>query len=182
TRTPRSGSAGEGTMAKLIILRGNQHHVFELTADPTSVGRAPDNALWLEDPGLSRRHCEFRRSAGQWLMRDLDTFNRSFANNLSVTEHTLCAGDRIQLGATVLYFVPDESEAREAHPAKTTPGTGVDDAHLATSRRLRNFSALIEITKVLNSELDMANILETIVDKGVGLVQAERGFLVLVHA
>src|SRR5262249_44244596 len=55
------------------------------------------------------------------------------------------------------------------------------DAHLATSRRLRNFSALIEITKVLNSELDMANILETIVDKGVELVKAERGFLVLVH-
>jgi adenylate cyclase len=87
-------------LAKLIILGGDQHRVFELTDDPTSVGRAPDN--------LSRRHCEFRRSAAQWLLCDLGSFNGSFANNLLVSEHTLRSGDRIQLGSTVLYFVPDE--------------------------------------------------------------------------
>ena len=95
-------------MAKLIILGGDQHRVFELTDGPTSVGRAPDNVLWLDDPGLSRRHCEFRRSGAQWLLRDLGSFNGSFVNNLLVTEHTLRSGDRIQLGSTVLYFVPDE--------------------------------------------------------------------------
>src|SRR5262249_30000831 len=44
-----------------------------------------------------------------------------------------------------------------------------------------NFAALIEITKALNSELDKAKVLETIVDKGVELIKAERGFLILVQ-
>ncbi len=167
-------------MAKLIILRGEQHRVFELNDDPTSVGRAPDNTLWLDDPALSRLHCEFRRSGARWLLRDLGSFNGSFVNDVLVTEHALRSGDHVQLGSTVLYFVPDESAARAVPPAKTAPATGVD-AQLATSRKLRNFAALIEITKALNSELDKAKVLETIVDKGVELIKAERGFLILVH-
>ena len=169
-------------MAKLIILRGDQHRVFELTDDPTSVGRAPDNMLWLDDPGLSRRHCEFRRSGAYWLLRDLGSFNGSFVNSLLVTEHTLRSGDRVQLGSTMLYFVPDEGpDDGLASAAYGAPPTQDEDTQRATSHKLRNFAALIEITKALNSELDKAKILETIVDKGVELIKAERGFLILVH-
>ena len=71
-------------LAKLITLGGDQHRVFELTDDPSSVGRAPDYMLWLDDPGLSRRHRQFRRSGAQWLLRDLSSFNGSFVNNLLV--------------------------------------------------------------------------------------------------
>ena len=165
-------------MAKLIILCGDRHRVFELEDDPTSVGRAPDNMLWLDDPGLSRRHCEFRRRGSEWLLRDLGSFNGSFVNNLLVTEHALRSGDRVQLGSTVLYFEPDERTAGAA--PKTAPATDDDTQH-ATSHKLRNFAALIEITKALNSELDKAKVLETIVDKGVELISAERGFLILVQ-
>ena len=166
-------------MAKLIILRGEQHQVFELS-DDTSVGRAPDNKLWLDDPGLSRRHCEFRRNGEQWLLHDLGSFNGSFVNSLMVTEHPLRSGDRIQLGSTVLYFVPDEDPGQG--PVRADPKTvETTETVRATSHKLRNFAALIEITKVLNSELDKAAVLETIVDKGVELIQAERGFLILVQ-
>jgi len=169
-------------VAKLIILRGDQHRVFELSADPTSVGRAPDNMLWLDDPGLSRRHCEFQRSGGQWRLRDLGSFNGSFVNNLSVTEHMLRSGDRVQLGSVVLYFVPDEGTHQDLDvPADETVQAESQRAQRATSHKLRNIAALIETTKALNSELDKTKILETIVDKGVELIQAERGFLILVH-
>jgi adenylate cyclase len=167
-------------LAKLIILHGDQHQVFELSDHTTSVGRAPVNRLWLDDPGLSRRHCEFRRVGQQWLMRDLGSFNGSFVNNLAVTEHTLRAGDRIQLGATVLYFVPDES-AGVTSPAAKAELAESKNAQRATSQKLRNITALIETTKALNTELDKAKILETIVDKGVQLIEAERGFLILVQ-
>jgi adenylate cyclase len=171
-------------VAKLIILHGDQHRVFELSADPTSVGRAPDNMLWLDDPGLSRRHCEFQRSGRQWRLRDLGSFNGSFVNNLSVTEHTLRPGDRVQLGETVLYFVPDEGPSHSVDfpaPDDATVQAESQHAQRATSHKLRNIAALIETTKALNSELDKTKILETIVDKGVELIQAERGFLILVH-
>lgn len=166
-------------MAKLIILHGDQHRVFELSDDTTSVGRAPENMLWLDDPGLSRRHCEFRRRGKQWLLRDLGSFNGSFVNSIAVTEHTLRAGDRIQLGATVLYFVPDaHAPAPVAKPARVE--SSETDVR-ATSQKLRNISALIETTKALNSELDMTKVLETIVDKGIQLIKAERGFLILMQ-
>jgi adenylate cyclase len=170
-------------LPKLIILRGDQHQVFELSDGTTSVGRAPENKLWLDDPGLSRRHCEFIRSGEQWLMRDLGSFNGSFVNNLAVTEHTLRSGDRIQLGATVLYFVPDEGPDGRALPAPAVQAELAESEHAqrATSQKLRNITALIETTKALNSELDMAKVLETIVDKGVQLIKAERGFLILVE-
>jgi adenylate cyclase len=167
-------------LAKLIILRGDTHQVFELSDDPTSVGRAPENTLWLDDPGLSRRHCEFRRRGRQWLLFDLGSFNGSFVNNMLVTEHTLRSGDRVQLGASVIYFVPDDSPDERAMGARPGKGEGADTRR-ATSQKLRKFSALIEITKALNSELDMASVLGTIVDKGVELIGAERGFLILVH-
>jgi adenylate cyclase len=177
-RLTRSGVYRRTALAKLIILHGDRNHVFELKDDPTSVGRAPDNKLWLDDPGLSRRHCEFRRRGSEWLLRDLGSFNGSFVNNLLVTEHTLRSGDRVQIGSTVLYFEPDDATAGAA--PETTPATD-DDTQRVTSHKLRNFAALIEITKALNSELDKAKILETIVDKGVELINAERGFLILVQ-
>jgi adenylate cyclase len=183
---PSVGVYRRTPLAKLIILGGDQHRVFELTDGPTSVGRAPDNMLWLDDPGLSRRHCEFRRSGSHWLLRDLGSFNGSFVNNLLVTEHTLRSGDRIQLGSTVLYFVPDEGrddgpDHASASAAAETARADDEDTQRASSHRLRNLAALIEITKALNSELDKAKILETIVDKGVELIKAERGFLILVQ-
>ncbi len=170
-------------MATLTILSGDPQRVFELRDDPTSVGRAPGNALSLDDPGLSRRHCEFRRRGADWILRDLGSFNGSFVNNIVVTEHVLRDGDRIQLGGTVLSFTPDEGAARPMpHGDAETPQTEYAyDSQRVTGHKLRNLAALIEITKALNSELDKATILETIVDKGVELIKAERGFLILVH-
>ena len=168
-------------MAKLIILREDQHRVFELSDDTISVGRAQDNMLWLDDPGLSRRHCEFRRSGDRWSLHDLGSFNGSFVNNLLATEHTLRSGDRIQLGSTVLYFVPDDRPDGLAVPAPAVKTALAESEHAqrATSQKLRNITALIETTKALNSELDKAKVLETIVDKGVELINSERGFLIL---
>ncbi|OBA79471.1 hypothetical protein A9W99_20580 [Mycobacterium sp. 1164966.3] len=170
-------------MAKLIVLREDQDDVVVLSDRTTTVGRAPDNTLWLDDPGLSRRHCEFRRSGRHWLLRDLGSFNGSYVNNLAVTEHTLRAGDRIQLASTVLYFVPDEGSGGEAPTAPTSKAALAEskESQRITSQKLRDITALIETTKALNSELDMSKVLETIVDKGVQLMKAERGFLILVQ-
>lgn len=170
-------------MAKLIILRGDQHRIFDLKDHVTSVGRAPDNALWLDDPSLSRRHCEFRQSGGGWVLRDLGSFNGSFVNNLSVSEQRLQPGDRIQVGSTVLYFVPTPGEAGTGSIPTGAPldATQSEDSREATSRKLRNFMALLEITKAVNSELAKDRLLEMIVDKAIELIHAERGFLILLQ-
>ncbi len=168
-------------MGKLIILRGDQHRIYELKNQVHSVGRAPDNALWIDDPSLSRRHCEFRRVDGGWLLRDLGSFNGSFVNNLSVSEHRLRPGDRIQLGSTILYFVPDEHDTGMHAAPHPGDAAAQDSSREATSRKLRNFMALLEITKAVNSELGSDRLLEMIVDKALDLMNAERGFLILLQ-
>ncbi|HVY63128.1 MAG TPA: adenylate/guanylate cyclase domain-containing protein [Planctomycetota bacterium] len=170
-------------MAKLIILRGDQHRIFELKDAATSIGRAPDNGLWLDDPSLSRRHCEVRRGGPTgWILKDLGSFNGTFCNNLAVSgELNLKPGDRIQVGSTVLYYVPSEADmGGGAAPAAPEAGSA-EEAQQATARRMRNFAALLEITKKVNSELDQQRLLETIIDKAIELIHAERGFLILVE-
>jgi adenylate cyclase len=170
-------------LAKLIILRGDQHRIFELKDAATSIGRAPDNGLWLDDPSLSRRHCEVHRGGPSgWMLKDLGSFNGTFCNNLAVSgEQPLKPGDRIQVGSTVLYYVPSENEmGGSAAPAAPEAGSA-EDAQQATARRMRNFAALLEITKKVNSELDQQRLLETIIDKAIELIHAERGFLILVE-
>ncbi len=170
-------------MAKLIILRGEQHRIFDLREATISVGRAPDNGLWLDDPSLSRRHCELRKVADHWILKDLGSFNGTFCNNLAVTEHNLKPGDRIQVGSTILYFIPGEGETggtASILPPGTAGARG-DEVHQATSRKLRNFVALLEITKAVNSELSGEGLLEMIIDKANLLIHAERGFLILLE-
>lgn len=167
-------------MAKLIVLRGDQHRIFELKDAVTSVGRAPDNALWLDDPSLSRRHCEFREAGPNWILKDLGSFNGSFCNNLSISEHTLKPGDRVQVGSTILYFLPSEGDQTTGSVAPTSAAES-EDSRIATSRKLRNFKELLDITKHVNSELDKDTLLGMIVDKGIELIKAERGFLILLQ-
>ncbi|RMG07788.1 MAG: FHA domain-containing protein [Planctomycetota bacterium] len=44
------------------------------------VGRSPDGDLVLSATGVSRRHAEFRRSLGNWLLVDLESHNGTFIN------------------------------------------------------------------------------------------------------
>jgi len=169
-------------LAKLIILRGDQHRIFELKDVSTTVGRAPDNGLWLDDPSLSRRHCEVRKNGALWMLKDLGSFNGTFCNNLAVSgEQLLKPGDRIQVGSTVLYYVPSEDESPASVMPAETSGDGAADETQQMSRKMRNFAALLEITKKINSELEKDSLLEIIIDKAIELIKAERGFLILVE-
>ncbi len=184
------------SFAKLIILRGDQHRVYDLKDAVTTIGRAPDNSLWLDDPNMSRRHCEVRQQNGRYIAKDLGSFNGTFINNLSMSEQVLKPGDRLQFGSTSAYFIPVEGQqvGEEVIGAGTVAGSvpsgagGVgsdltseqaDEAREATSRKLRNFMALLEIVKAVSSELDTNRLLEIVVGKAIDLIHAERGFCVL---
>ena len=166
-------------MAKLTILSGDPQRVFELRDDPTSVGRAPDNMLSLDDPACRAGTAVPSQRRG-WILRDLGSFNGSFVNNIVVTEHALRAGDRVQLGWTVLYFVPTRAPRRAApqrrrRPRRPTTRRSRPATSCATSWR----SSRSPRPSTANST--RTTILETIVDKGVELIKAERGFLILVQ-
>ena len=38
--------------------------IFEVPEGGVSIGRDPSNQLWVNDPALSRRHCQLTRANG----------------------------------------------------------------------------------------------------------------------
>jgi len=92
--------------APLIVLRevapdGSQR---ELTLDggPVTIGRATDNNLVLRDSRVSRYHGRLAARAGALVYRDLGSTNGSRVNGVEIDEVVLGAGDRIEVGDTVL--------------------------------------------------------------------------------
>jgi hypothetical protein len=92
--------------APLAVLReqrpdGTERQVA-LNGRPLAIGRATDNDLVLQDPRASRHHARLQARRGTLVLSDLGSTNGTRVNGMTVGEVVLGAGDRIQIGDTVL--------------------------------------------------------------------------------
>jgi len=76
---------------------------------PLTIGRASDNGLVLHDTRVSRYHGRLQARQGALVYTDLGSTNGSRVNGVPVDEVALGAGDRLEVGDTVLVV---ESAAR----------------------------------------------------------------------
>ena len=67
-----------------------------------SLGRALDNDLILEGPGVSRRHAEVTWEIVQYEVRDLGSQNGTSVNGTPVTRSALAPGDLLEVGLVQL--------------------------------------------------------------------------------
>ena len=67
-----------------------------------TIGRAADNDLVLDDQRVSRHHARLQGRRGMLVLTDLDSANGSRVNSVAITEVALGAGDRIEIGTTIL--------------------------------------------------------------------------------
>ncbi len=81
-----------------------------------SVGRT-NLADWVfaEDAEMSSRHMEFFSTGGQWYVKDCQSSNGTFVNDLRVTEKSLSTGDEIRAGRSRFDVVVPATATRE-HP------------------------------------------------------------------
>ncbi len=123
------GSYRRVMIPKLVALTGPfKGSVIPLFADETSIGRAETNAVCIEDPSVSRRHCLIKREDGRYKIEDLVTLNSTFVNGLPVTERRLEHADEIRIGDSAFLFLQEEewsspvqqNEARAARVLDTT--------------------------------------------------------------
>ncbi len=77
-------------------------HAIEVAGSPLTVGRARDNGVVLADGRVSRHHGRFQARHGALVYTDLGSTNGSRVNGVRVDEIALGAGDRLQVGDTVL--------------------------------------------------------------------------------
>jgi hypothetical protein len=80
-----------------------QGRQFRLTSLPQIIGRSSAAGILLgEDAMISRRHAELYDQQGVLYIRDMGSLHGTRVNDMPISARNLEAGDRIQVGGTVL--------------------------------------------------------------------------------
>ena len=88
----------------LVSTRGGPPVQFDLGGPLISIGRASDNDVIVDDPLVSRHHCQLKRQHGAYGLADLGSRNGSLVNGQAVSEIALGPGDLIRIGDTEIEF------------------------------------------------------------------------------
>jgi two-component system cell cycle response regulator len=122
------------------------------------IGRSEGADIRLDDDGISRLHCSLEARGGDAIVRDLDSHNGTFVGGERITERKLVDGDRVQIGADLIFkfAYADEMEInyqrRLAEIALRDPLTGVYnrrhfgerlDSEFAAARRYKHPLSLL---------------------------------------
>ncbi|MDQ0788082.1 hypothetical protein QFZ63_004043 [Streptomyces sp. B3I7] len=97
---PPSAPAGGGRTRHWIEINGTRHQISR----PTLVlGRSTDADVRIDDPGVSRRHCEIRTGTPSTI-QDLGSTNGIVVDGQHTTRATLRDGSRIVVGSTTIIY------------------------------------------------------------------------------
>ena len=97
---PAAAPAAGGQTRHWIEINGTRHQISR----PTLVlGRSTDADVRIDDPGVSRRHCEIRTGTPSTI-QDLGSTNGIVVDGQHTTRATLRDGSRIVVGSTTIIY------------------------------------------------------------------------------
>jgi len=85
-------------------------------------GSSPDNDVVVDDPAVSRRHCEIRLEQPGYRLIDTDSKNGTFVGDLRVHDVFLRGVTSISLGATLIRFETTDEEVEVLLSGRTRFG------------------------------------------------------------
>ena len=92
--------------ALLVVKRGpNAGSRFLLDSEVTTAGRHPESDIFLDDVTVSRRHAEFVREPGGFVVRDVGSLNGTYLDRQRIEQAGLAGGDEVQIGKYRLVFL-----------------------------------------------------------------------------
>jgi Nif-specific regulatory protein len=186
--------------ARLEALAGPlKGKTYLLTEDELSVGREPSNQISLLDSLVSRRHCVIQKNGLGFLIKDLESRNSTFVNDVPVKERLLADGDQIRVGKSILVFqgLPQERPGDRASlsiecgptPSGATMVLRKQDAiYLQPARRgvldasehtIRDLNVLFNFSKSLNSVHDLAALQQKVLEAVLEISRADRAAILL---
>ena len=109
-------------MPSVRILNGDaSNRTFRITGGE-QVGRDPTNAIQVQDPGVSRRHFQFRVEGAQVWLEDLGSSNGTYVNNQRIDRHLLRERDLISVGGIqIQYSVSDHAPLNTSSSRSSSP-------------------------------------------------------------
>jgi pSer/pThr/pTyr-binding forkhead associated (FHA) protein len=84
---------------------GRSGETFPLRQDRTSLGRAPECEVFLDDVTVSRRHAVVTRGESGFTLHDEGSLNGTYVNRRRVESAKLEDGDEVQVGKYKLTFL-----------------------------------------------------------------------------
>ena len=102
-------------MGMLVVIKGqNANAVYKLGQRVLTVGRGTANLIQLLDPGVSRRHASLWWDGQGYQIRDLESRNGIYINNMKIKEARLNIGDKIKIGSVMFKLVDDMNNVDDA--------------------------------------------------------------------
>lgn len=114
-------------MPKFIVQFQGQESTAELKPGANSIGRQSTCTIPLKDSTLSRLHCEVILAGTVATLLDKGSRNGTLLNGKKIEAQVLQPGDKIQIGATTLWY-EKKNVAAEAPKAATSPALAAQPA------------------------------------------------------
>jgi len=173
-------------MPSLIIKTGPARgRVFKLTGGTQSIGREGD--IQVLDTAASRKHAEIFKLGEMFLIRDLQSRNGTFVNDVKIAKETaLHFKDRIRIGSSLLLFdkVPTGDQAVEfvhdepavnstveIHLGDKAARVVADAAGTRAGSTMGRLFTMYEVARVLGRENKLQGVVEKVLDLAVASVK-----------
>lgn len=116
---PSDGSRDSRLPPAFLVVDGGRYVPLDRTV--INVGRRRDNAIVLDDPRVSRQHCQLRFRFGDFVLYDLGSRGGTFVNNERITECVLKPGDVLSLaGVQMVYMIDEATTGQFRKPSSDT--------------------------------------------------------------
>lgn len=135
---PKSKSEkGSDREPVLVVLEGTRSgEKFQVTKEKCIIGANSDNDIVLNDPAVSRQHCEIRPNSAGFMLRDLKSTNGTFIGKARITEAHLEPGTQFKVGNTLLAFC-DAKDLKSSINSHKSP----ENAQVEPELKVRKFSS-----------------------------------------
>jgi pSer/pThr/pTyr-binding forkhead associated (FHA) protein len=133
-----------------------------------TIGRAPDNAVIIDNPAVSGHHARVFSESGAVILEDLNSTNGTFVNGQHSTRRVLRSGDVLQVGKHQLVF--EHTHEWAATPPPQLPALG-DTVYLDTKQHRALMSSLDEA----RTQTPMHSVQKTPALRRIGVLQVIAG-------
>ena len=96
---------------------------YELGDEALSIGRALNNEIVIDNPGVSSSHARIFKEGGDYYIEDLGSMNGSYLGESKIERHRLDFGDVITIFKHQLHYVP--LVGNDAPMAEATASGGI---------------------------------------------------------
>ena len=107
-------AATEPTALLLVLKGAGRGNRFMVNKAGTTIGRAVDSGIFLDDVTVSRKHATITFDQ-EFTFTDAGSLNGSYLNNERASVATLKSGDEIQIGKFHLVFISNKANSNNSN-------------------------------------------------------------------